>query len=85
MTTNLTLQIMENEAELYASFNRLQKLLGNYLDVYPMVQFNPENAKGVADFIEGMDALKESFIVLLEALKLHADIHGVQIITPDDV
>jgi hypothetical protein len=70
---------MNNEANLFDSFNRLQDLMSKYLDVYPLLEFSKENSSEVSKFICGMTALQQSFDALLEALKIHSEILGVEL------
>lgn len=78
MSANHTPTIMKNEAELYDSFNKLQDLLSKYLDVYPLLEISKENSKDVNNFLDGMSCLQDSFNALVEALKLHSQILGVE-------
>lgn len=79
MSLNIPQAIMHNEAELYESFNRLQDLLSKYLGVYPLLEISKDNSVEVNKFLTGMHALQESFDALLEALKLHSEILGVDV------
>lgn len=79
MTNDTAAQTLLNEADLYQSFNRLNSLLGQYLDVYPMIEFSTQNSVDANKYLEGLDALRESFEVLMEALKIHASIRGVDV------
>jgi len=79
MSNNTTHNIMNNEADLFDSFNRLQDLMSKYLDVYPLLEFSKDNSSEVSKFISGMTALQQSFDALLMALKLHSEILGVEL------
>ncbi len=79
MSANQTITIMENEAGLYEAFNKLQSLLSNYLDVYPLIEFSKENSDHVNNYLEGMGCIQESFNSLLEALKIQSQILGVKL------
>lgn len=79
MTNDLAAQTLLNEADLYESFNRLHKLLGQYLDVYHMIEFSSKNSVDANKYLEGLDALRDSFDALMGAIKLHASIRGVEV------
>lgn len=79
MSTNYENRIIQNEADLFQSFNNLHELLGRYLNLYPFISFEKENNIDVNKFINGMHALNQSFDALYQALKLHAEILGAEI------